>query len=502
MSNTYYRKLPALSSKILYGIETSHEQGINAFGILILLFLNSILNAYCLVSILFLAIRYNPNDFIYYLALLITSTTIFGFYLNLVSIFEKRIRSLKSIFQLQNFGILLLCNFFFTISSFSLALNFFYKNRLTNIEDISIILRNRSLIEVYFFVFIYFLQILLIGIIVIQKKLVLDSITNNVNEIKAKEYDYAIDYYKKIFNDSITYKLNEKNLNEYFQENANNLVKNKNHERVKEKTDNLFLEKFLNVRKTDHEKERELQVQIFSGISHELGNSVPFIHVDLIQLVNYIGNKYPLLLNEKLKETSNSENVQDLIARMNYQLDYSTKILTGMSRIIKCNPSKIQREQISFNEFINKIFANKIFNNGKVSLKIENQNCNELYVDKIQFTLFLESILENANRHGFKYDQDYCIFIKIGIDNSDIILEIYNDGEPFDEDFTKLHYITPSKHLGETGNTGLGGYLVNLVINNHGGELIDIGNSQNEYENYKVFLKIKLPLTLNLNVYE
>jgi K+-sensing histidine kinase KdpD len=185
---------------------------------------------------------------------------------------------------------------------------------------------------------------------------------------------------------------------------------------------------------------------------------------------------------------------------MNNSLDYSKKMLASMGKILKCDPSKMQREKISISQFITKVFKTQKFENGHVSLVIENECCQELLLEEVQFSLFLESLFENANRHAFKKNKDYTICFKFSRDNANVYLDIYNTGEPLSDQFTMDYYITPSKHLGETGNTGIGGYLINLVINNHGGKLVSISNSHDDLGNNIVLFKFQLPI--NLSTYE
>ena len=69
---------------------------------------------------------------------------------------------------------------------------------------------------------------------------------------------------------------------------------------------------------------------------------------------------------------------------------------------------------------------------------------------------------------------------------------LMNNGEPFPEIMNTSSYTELNEFYGETGNSGIGGYLIGQVIRNHNGDLsID---KRLEFQNFSTFITINLPL--------
>jgi signal transduction histidine kinase len=76
----------------------------------------------------------------------------------------------------------------------------------------------------------------------------------------------------------------------------------------------------------------------------------------------------------------------------------------------------------------------------------------------------------NAIKHG---KQEETLKFIVNIKSVEDLIEIHflNDGLPFPADFSKDEYIGfGKKHGGSTGS-GLGGYLISRIVNNHHGTL-------------------------------
>jgi K+-sensing histidine kinase KdpD len=509
MSNSNYKSFIHALSKGFYGIDVSIKHGIIALLMIFALFLLSVLTAASLVSLFFMVTEQKPYSFLYYLSAFAMASIAFGLFWNMATLFGKRITSLKLFFQPQYIGTIILTYILLILASFSIAFKIKYSDNLKSIDNLVNILNNKTTNDIYLFFSILISQVFLVAIILIERRLVIDSTTTKMiekkatrYEKKAKEYDMVFDHY------FVELKSSQKKYNS--NRNHIDLLTDSNHKTYildwnNKTAENEFLENsksqlyktLESIRSIDREKDRELQVKIFSGISHELGNKIPFVHGDLEQLINFIRYRHLNIFSERIKESDNSEKIEDLLSRMNNSLDYSKKMLASMGKILKCDPSKMQKVKININQLLTKVFESQKFQKGKVSLVIDNVYCQELLLEEVQFRLFLESMFENANRHAFKYEKKYTIHFKFTTDNKYIYMDIYNNGEPVSDQFTIDDFITPSKYLGETGNTGIGGYLINLVINNHGGKIISIGNTKDSLGNPIVLFKFLIPFKLD-----
>jgi hypothetical protein len=517
MSNSFYKKYTTFISKIFFGIDASIGHAILALFIIIALFLASAFNASSLVSLVFEILRQKSSGILFYLSAFAMTGVVFGIFWNLISVFGKKIKSTRFILQPQIIGTLFLSYFLLIISSFSLVLKINYTDVLKRFEDLVTIYKGKTTNDLYLYSLILITQILLIAYILIQRRMVIDSVTNKMiekkaqrYERKAKEYDLVYDHYffelkhskNDMFTKTYTALLSDSNKNTFdldWNSNNNKLVEQGFLENIENSNINLY-RTFERLRGIDKEKGRELQIKIFKGVIHELGNKIPIAKDDLEQVMTFLKLKHPNILDENLKETSRPQKIMEILTRMGTLLSYSNKMLGGMEKIIKCDPAKMERTEIGFKEFVTTQFNSFKFKNGNVGLNFDEISHKTLFVSEIQFELLLQCLFENADRHGFIEQKNYRMLFKLTKNDNKIILEIQNNGNRFPDDFTAENYITPSKYLGATGNTGLGGYLINLVINNHGGELIDIGNLDEKSDLYSVYFKISLPI--NANYYE
>ena len=68
---------------------------------------------------------------------------------------------------------------------------------------------------------------------------------------------------------------------------------------------------------------------------------------------------------------------------------------------------------------------------------------------------------------------------------------IMNNGNPWPKGLTTEKFISKNKKIGKTGNTGMGGFIMNMIIKNHNGSL-EIQHKIDDYPSFNTFLRINL----------
>lgn len=96
------------------------------------------------------------------------------------------------------------------------------------------------------------------------------------------------------------------------------------------------------------------------------------------------------------------------------------------------------------------------------------------HVDRDQFALVIQNLLTNTAKHaGGSAEEPVHVLIHITTRNDGhrnwIVLTIENDGAPFPPGFSHEDFIAPGKRVDRKNGTGLGGYLIDRIISNHGG---------------------------------
>ena len=109
-------------------------------------------------------------------------------------------------------------------------------------------------------------------------------------------------------------------------------------------------------------------------------------------------------------------------------------------------------------------------------------------------TVMLDSILNNAVRHGFhkrKKDGNQVLIrlSEVAFENRPyLVLSIANNGEAIADGFTIQDYVSRGRYTDSTGRSGLGGYHVFQIVKGHNGYLRLDSNKQ-----WNVMVEVLLP---------
>ena len=248
------------------------------------------------------------------------------------------------------------------------------------------------------------------------------------------------------------------------------------------------------------------QITIISSIQHELGNKLPALKNsidDLKTFIQYAGNLdsafsmeskiRPVLLGENQNEIDSLKNVFERVESI---LNYTISMVDDAGGIINSDPSRFKPQKTKLLEYLNSEVKNFQRVHGKVDnvkFEILDEEGPVMNIDKKQFTKALNNLLLNAIRHGFTdgHKEYRMVFQLVPDDNYDILI-IKNDGIPFPEDFTIQKYKQPYQYSGKTGHSGLGGYIINRVVENHNGTM-DLLRDIDPADTFKVQFEFKFP---------
>lgn len=264
----------------------------------------------------------------------------------------------------------------------------------------------------------------------------------------------------------------------------------------------------------DKQKAQSEQNRIFSSLQHELGNRLPAILTEFKNLKDYILDKIeaqtPLSLDEPLFPLFEDEEdygyiEQDTLAqamkRIELLLRHTISTLDATSSIIKADKSHLQLQLTNMKMLLTEV-ANlyAVERNFSVQIEVEeDSDGHELqiytHVDRMQLTTALVNLIENAKRHGFTEDKKYLVCFRLGVsaDRQEVVIDYQNDGRPFPDSFSFHDFIAYGGHAGETGHSGIGGYLIYQIIENHEGTLAYREQIERS-DPFKVQFEITLPL--------
>ncbi len=116
-------------------------------------------------------------------------------------------------------------------------------------------------------------------------------------------------------------------------------------------------------------------------------------------------------------------------------------------------------------------------------------------VDTTMLQVLMDSLFENARRHGFRKEvkesnQIFLVLSKVLFNEQPFaLISVRNNGLPFPDGFTIKDYISKRRFSGKSGRTGLGGYHVYQITKKHGGFM-----TLRSDEEWNVIVDILLPL--------
>lgn len=203
------------------------------------------------------------------------------------------------------------------------------------------------------------------------------------------------------------------------------------------------------------------------------------------------------------------KNYQTLIKGLKDNIEYMNRVIRYSNATI--NPELFNLKEQDLDNFI-KSYCNSWLNYSANCFYLtlrSNLGENKMVVfDKTYLKLLLDSILTNAERHGFKKQrkEDNLVEISLSLVNYAnkpyVLLKVANNGLPFKKGFTLYDYKQRGRYSSNTGRSGLGGYHVYEITKGHNGFLYIDSNKI-----WNVIIEILLPInnsveTNNLIAYE
>jgi len=426
-------------------------------------------NAYSAASLLAMLFRQKPDGMLFYFFTIILLCVLFGSLWNLISAVGKNITYTK--FIKSNIGTVMISYFLLIFSSFSIVFKINYSKQSNSVEDLIFYFNNQTTNDIYLAVFIAILQVLLIAYILIQKKLLIDSY---FNKSKISQYDSVYAYFLK---DLYNLKNSNSNLGNL------NIINSNKREIEEAKTKIKYLEQQVSA-----------QVTIIRAIEHELANSLLPASQGFKHIIEFLEENYSDILNDKiLPSNPQSPSIGDLKKIIVKNLEYSYEILNSISEVVICDPNQMNKRLINFQNFIRSEFSSFDFDKTLVQLKFSGNDNFDIPIDDKQFRIFLKNLFKNSKMHGFHNKPLGTILFNIEESEKDLTVEIFNNGNSFPNGFSSDYFFKPLKKFGETGNKGMGGFLMNLVVQNHGG-ILSLSDCSNTHPDFNVCFIIKLPL--------
>lgn len=241
------------------------------------------------------------------------------------------------------------------------------------------------------------------------------------------------------------------------------------------------------------------QVQIFKSVKHEIGNKLPALQLDFNSIKHLIEQKTiegsGAKLTDKIRwfpgeDLYDIDTLEIILNRNLKRIEYSINIVGQMESIVNADLSRFAPQKKDLFLWLkNEVHFD--INNQNIHLQFVGNEGHIVNIDTRQMEIVINNLVKNAIHHGFANLPDKIIQFEVSELNNSIILIVKNNGNPIDtklkiDDFVKAYY-----YHGNTGKSGLGGYLIKKVLVNHGATIDILKATPDEEFQTKFIVKFK-----------
>lgn len=266
-----------------------------------------------------------------------------------------------------------------------------------------------------------------------------------------------------------------------FLENLNMPIKNEDKDNIL-----FFLREYINYLSNtennivDNRTEIKTSIKLLKNIEYRLRYE-DFDKIELEDCLNKINRN---LQKNSIKKMDKLFNLCDIITEKEEQIKSNLNILCSVDD--KGNATTIYLKDF-LDKYIN--LKSKDIKWAKITweMTLIDENCSFIHNETILKNI-LNSIIENAHRHGFEGYECTSPTIHFNVVEEDerIIMKICNNGKPINT--TTEDYRTNGVFNGVTGHTGIGGFQISRWANKYGGDVI-VSKSDKWNTEIHLFLK-------------
>ncbi len=256
-----------------------------------------------------------------------------------------------------------------------------------------------------------------------------------------------------------------------------------------------------------NQKSSEVDVALLlSTLKHSIMQKVPKINsiIDILELfvIKKLNNESKLTPTEKISSFSN---INELLQHLKVSVREFHESFDAMNKIFSKNFSSLKPQKVIVSKIIQGITQTSQGTN-PYELIIKGNLKFEAELDENLFKEVVLNLIDNAIKHGFKepskkYFIIFEILAKVHGHNDLYSIRYVNNGDPFPINYSFKDYISPGSKSELSKGTGLGGWIVNKIVEMHNGFFIE-GNSggvlQIEYKGQFLEIKKNVELIINL----
>ncbi|MFW5886604.1 MAG: hypothetical protein ACOCUL_02490 [Bacteroidota bacterium] len=249
---------------------------------------------------------------------------------------------------------------------------------------------------------------------------------------------------------------------------------------LKNKKEIIYSSKFEEVSKLADKLglAKNSEIDLFGSLKHELGNIIGGVSNDIKNLKNALDlNNVDTSL--KISKRTEARTIEETFQVIGRNLQDISLLMDNMQNVININKTETQLQRLNFKHFFQEevqkltdILHHFNFYYSSEDKKIT-ENDPEIFLDKHQFGLLIRNFVYNSFCHGYDWEKTKKgkIIFNLSTDEDYYYISLINDGQPFPIGFSLLDFLTFGKRFDSSKGSGIGGFLVGKVVENHEGKI-------------------------------
>lgn len=218
--------------------------------------------------------------------------------------------------------------------------------------------------------------------------------------------------------------------------------------------------------------------KLLGFIKHEVGNIIPGISTDVNNLQSFFSKRIDQ--NEKISDRKNAPSVSEVFSRIQSNVKDVEDLLENINSIIRVGDQDLKIQKVKFKKFIREEVDkhSALLNENEIKVLIgvdqdySRKKDKDIFIDTHQFSYLLRNFLLNTVKHAYNdINGDRFIVINMDIDEDFYNLSLINNGKPLPDGFILDDFLSFGGRNDNQKGSGLGGYLIGKVVENHDGTI-------------------------------
>ncbi len=221
--------------------------------------------------------------------------------------------------------------------------------------------------------------------------------------------------------------------------------------------------------------------ELLGFVKHEIDNIVGGVQNSFKNL-KFTLKRLNIDFATKISKHENARTISQTMGAIESNLLDVNGLMTNIQAILDLGNEGLNMTPVSFKEFITEEFRKTpTFDSFNIHIYHDHEKIvdrdSTFLIDARQFRFVIKNFIQNSIVHGLIGKKKGNLIFHLEEDSDFYYLSLINDGKPFPDSFSLEDFLSFGKRFDNSKGSGIGGYLIGKVIENHNGsiELMEAG---------------------------